>query len=157
MEHAPLILRPQLDAATVRWLVAMLRNCTKSRYALNKSRMVRLADYSLDCLVALRAETAIAYDQRSQGTLQLFRTQQQLDGVAKDVAVLQADGVAYEVLDAVGCRRAEPGLANTRDHIAGACACLATRQGTASCSPAPWRSWPPNSASSSSSRPRSPG
>lgn len=119
MEHAPLILRPQLDAATVRWLVAMLRNCTKSRYALNKSRMVRLADYSLDCLVALRAETAIAYDQRSQGTLQLFRTQQQLDGVAKDVAVLQADGVAYEVLDAVGCRRAEPGLANTRDHIAG--------------------------------------
>ena len=44
MKHAPLILRPNLDAAMLVWMAQMLRNCTSTRYALNKSRMLRLAD-----------------------------------------------------------------------------------------------------------------
>ena len=35
--------------------------------------------------VKVRAETGIAYDERAQGTLQLFRTQKQLDGIGKDI------------------------------------------------------------------------
>ncbi|MBN9272336.1 MAG: FAD-dependent oxidoreductase, partial [Mesorhizobium sp.] len=46
MEHAPLILRPKVDGAMLSWMVKMLRNCTSGRYAINKSRMLRLADYS---------------------------------------------------------------------------------------------------------------
>lgn len=38
---APLILRPKLDAAMLSWLVRMLSNCTATRYALNKGRMLR--------------------------------------------------------------------------------------------------------------------
>src|SRR5450830_548717 len=78
MRHAPLIVRPRLDMAMVRWTVAMLRNCTHDRYALNKSRMVRLAEYSRDQIDLLRRETGITYDGRQQGTLQLFRTEKQL-------------------------------------------------------------------------------
>ena len=65
-------------------------NCTERAYALNKSRMVPIAEYSRDCLKALRAETGIAYDERTLGTLQLFRTQKQLDGIGKDIEILQA-------------------------------------------------------------------
>lgn len=119
MEHAPLILRPKLDAATISWLLSILRNCTEARYALNKSRMVRLAEYSRDLLIALRADTGIAYDERSRGTLQLFRTQAQMDAIGKDVEVLKSYGVPYEVLDAVGCAVAEPGLANALEPIVG--------------------------------------
>ncbi|MBB3975207.1 D-amino-acid dehydrogenase [Rhizobium azooxidifex] len=119
MKHAPLIIRPMADAATWRWMMAMLSNCTSARYATNKGRMVRLAEYSRDCLIALREETGIAYDHRTQGTLQLFRTQKQLDGIGKDVEVLRADGVPYEVLDPAGCIKAEPGLARVKDRIVG--------------------------------------
>lgn len=119
MDHPPLILRPKLDPAMIGWLLAMLRNCTPSRYALNKGRMVRLAEYSRDRLIDLRAETGIRYDERMRGTLQLFRTQHQLDGVAKDVEVLRAGGVPFEVLDRAGCIAAEPGLANARDTLVG--------------------------------------
>ena len=90
MRHAPLILRPALDGEMLSWLFSMLSNCTASRYALNKGRMVRLAEYSRDRLIALRAATGIAYDERMQGTLQLFRTQYQLDGIGKDIEVLRA-------------------------------------------------------------------
>jgi len=62
----------------------MLRNCNAASYAENKERMVRLAEYSRDCIRALRAETGIAYEGREQGTLQVFRTQQQLDGAANE-------------------------------------------------------------------------
>ena len=119
MQHAPLILRPTFDVAMWRWIVAMLGNCTEKAYAVNKSRMVRLAEFSRDQLIALRQETGISYDERSQGTLQLFREQKQLDGIGKDVAVLQADGVPFEVLDKAGCIAAEPGLANSQSPIVG--------------------------------------
>jgi D-amino-acid dehydrogenase len=119
MEHAPLILRPKLDAAMLSWMVKMLSNCTSERYAINKSRMLRLADYSRIALADLRQETGIAYDERMQGTLQLFRTQQQLEASAKDVKALAADGIPYEVLDPEGCIRVEPALKHVREKIVG--------------------------------------
>lgn len=119
MEHAPLIIRPNADPAMYAWLFAMLRNCTSSRYAVNKARMVRLAEYSRDLLMALRQETGITYDARSRGTLQLFRTQAQLDAIGKDIEVLRAGGVPFEVLDRAGCINAEPGLAHSSDPFVG--------------------------------------
>lgn len=119
MTHAPLILRPKIDGEMLGWLAAMLRNCTAARYAVNKERMVRLAEFSRDRLIDLRAETSIAYDERMQGTLQLFRTQKQMDGIARDVEVLRAGGVPFEVLDPAGCIAVEPGLSGVRHKIVG--------------------------------------
>jgi D-amino-acid dehydrogenase len=119
MRHAPLIVRPAAIPHAWRWMAGMLRNCTAARYAVNKARMVRLAEYSRNCLIALRAETGIAYDHRTLGTLQLFRTQKQLDSVGKDIDVLRRSGVPFELLDPAGCVAVEPGLAPVRHRIAG--------------------------------------
>jgi D-amino-acid dehydrogenase len=110
MRHRPFVLWPQLDQGLYRWLGQMLANCNVAAYGTNKGRMVRLAEYSRDVLRDLRDETGIAYDQRTQGTLQLFRTQKQLDAVGDDTAVLDAYQVPYEVLDPAGCIAAEPAL-----------------------------------------------
>ena len=120
MRHSPLVIRPLLDPAMWRWGAMMLANCTERAYALNKSRMVPIAEYSRDCLKALRAATGIRYDERTQGTLQLFRTQKQLDGVGGDVAVLKQYGVPFEVLDRDGFVAIEPAPGLTRDKFVGA-------------------------------------
>jgi D-amino-acid dehydrogenase len=120
MQHSPLVIWPLLDPAMWRWGAMMLANCTERAYALNKSRMVPLAEYSRDCLKALRAETGIAYDDRAQGTLQLFRTQKQLDGIGGDVEVLKQYGVPFEVLDRDGFCRVEPALKITQHKFVGA-------------------------------------
>ncbi|MBK9360812.1 MAG: D-amino acid dehydrogenase [Rubrivivax sp.] len=120
MRHSPLVIWPLLDPDLWRWAAALLANCTERAYALNKSRMVPIAEYSRDCLKALRAETGIAYDDRAQGTLQLFRTQAQLDGIAKDVEVLRQYGVPFEVLDRDGFCRVEPALKITQHKFVGA-------------------------------------
>jgi len=120
MQHSPLVIKPMLDPAMWRWGLAMLRNCTEARYRLNKGRMVRLAEYSRDCLKQLRAETGITYDQREQGTLQLFRTQKQLDGTAKDIEILREYGVPYQLLDRAGYLLYEPALADVKEKFIGA-------------------------------------
>jgi len=120
MRYSPLVIWPLLDPAMWRWGAMMLANCTAKAYALNKSRMVPIAEYSRDCMKALRADTGIAYDERTQGTLQLFRTRKQLDDTAKDIEVLQQYGVPYEVLDRAGFLRVEPGLTQTQDKFVGA-------------------------------------
>jgi D-amino-acid dehydrogenase len=119
MQHSPLVVRPQLDPAQWRWMLQMLANCNWTSYQRNKGRMVRLAEYSRDCLIQLRADTGIKYDERTQGTLQVFRTQKQLDGSQGDIDVLKEYGVPYEVLDPAGCVGAEPALARVADKIVG--------------------------------------
>lgn len=119
MKHPPLIIRPVPDPNMYVWMLQMLSNCNAARYEVNKGRMVRLAEYSRDVIRALRAEIGIAYDERSQGTLQLFRTAKQVDDASKDIAVLSRFGVQYELLDRPGCITAEPGLARSSVHIAG--------------------------------------
>ncbi len=119
MQHSPLVIKPVLDPAMWRWGLSMLRNCTEARYELNKGRMVRLAEYSRDCMKQLRADTGIQYDERMLGTLQLFRTQAQLDGAHKDIEVLKASGVPYQVLDREGCVQYEPALAGVKDKFVG--------------------------------------
>ncbi|NQD91782.1 D-amino acid dehydrogenase [Pseudomonas sp. CrR25] len=119
-KHAPLAIKATADLDQYLWMAQMLRNCTASRYAVNKERMVRLSEYSRDCLDELRAETGIAYEGRTLGTTQLFRSQAQVDNAAKDIAVLQQSGVPFELLDRAGIARVEPALAGVADKLAGA-------------------------------------
>ncbi|HLX01025.1 MAG TPA: FAD-dependent oxidoreductase, partial [Trinickia sp.] len=118
-KHAPLAIRLDGTQFQLRWMWQMLQNCTAERYAVNKGRMVRLAEYSRDCLQVLRADTGILYEGRTGGTLQLFRTQQQLDGAAKDIAVLKDANVPFELLSPSELARAEPALAATSHKLTG--------------------------------------
>ncbi|RKF47381.1 D-amino acid dehydrogenase [Paraburkholderia fungorum] len=118
-KHAPLAIRLDGTQFQLQWMWQMLQNCTSSRYAVNKGRMVRLAEYSRDCLQALRAETGIQYEGRTGGTLQVFRTQQQFDGAAKDIAVLQEANVPYELLSSAELGQAEPALAAVSHKLTG--------------------------------------
>lgn len=118
-EHAPLAIRPTSDPRQYRWMMQMLSNCTEGRYAVNKERMMRLAEYSRDCLIQLRSDSGVNYEHRELGTLQLLRTQKQLDAAASDIAVLERCGVPYQLLDQAGCIHHEPGLAPSKNKFVG--------------------------------------
>ena len=117
--HAPLAIRADGSLFQLRWMAQMLRNCTGSRYAVNKERMTRVAEYSRDMLRQLRADTGISYDQRTLGTLQVFRTDKQLAAVQNDIAVLQACGVPHRLLGADELPDVEPALAHAQGLLGG--------------------------------------
>ncbi|HEB1253976.1 TPA: D-amino acid dehydrogenase [Escherichia albertii] len=117
--HAPLAVRLDGTQFQLKWMWQMLRNCDTSHYMENKGRMVRLAEYSRDCLKALRAETNIQYEGRQGGTLQLFRTEQQYENATRDIAVLEDAGVPYKLLESSRLAEVEPAQAEVAHKLTG--------------------------------------
>lgn len=118
-EHAPFSVTLDGSLFQLRWMWQMLLNCNVASYAVNKQRMVQLAEYSRDCIKALRASTNIQYEGRQQGTLQLFRDEEQYQAAQNDIAVLQQAGVPYELLSASELAAVEPGLAEVAHKLKG--------------------------------------
>lgn len=118
-QHAPLKIRPDGSLFQIRWMLQMWRNCTQERYAINKERMLRLSGYSQQCLHALQDETGIQFESRRQGTLQLFRTDKQMEDAQRDVKALHDAGVAYDLVEGDRLAEIEPALAHVRHKLVG--------------------------------------
>ncbi|MFZ1726466.1 MAG: D-amino acid dehydrogenase [Albidovulum sp.] len=129
MKRRPLFIWPLISPTMWKWSAQMLMNCNAESYARNKSRMVRVSNYSRDCMPDLIAETGIGYDGREQGTLQLFRTEKQLKGSKADQAILAEFDSPYEVLDRDGCIAVEPALAEVKQKFVGGLRLTADRTG----------------------------
>ncbi len=129
MKRRPLFIWPLISPKMWMWSVQMLRNCNTERYAVNKSRMVRISNYSREALPDLIAETGIEYDGREQGTLQLFRTVKQMQGSRADQEILSQFDSPFEVLDQDGCIGVEPALVEVREKFVGGLRLTADRTG----------------------------
>ena len=117
--HAPLKLRPSLNPAQWQFMLSMLANCTEKAYAINKSRMVRVSEYSRHCINNLQDELQLPFEARKQGLLQVFRSQKQIDDAAKDISVLQEFNVNHRMLNVEECIAREPALARVKHKLVG--------------------------------------
>ncbi|MDQ9833072.1 D-amino acid dehydrogenase [Acinetobacter soli] len=117
--HAPLAINIDGSMWQLQWMAQMLKNCNPASYTTNKERMMRVAEYSRDCLKALRETTGIEYENRAKGTLQVFRSEAQLEAVQRDIQVLEECGVGYALLDREGLTQVEPALAHAQDKLVG--------------------------------------
>jgi len=117
--HAPLAISLDGTSSQLKWMWQMLRNCDTRHYMENKGRMVRLAEYSRDCLKLLRENTGIQYEGRQGGTLQLFRTAEQYENATRDIAVLKDAGVPYQLLESARLAEVEPALAEVAHKLTG--------------------------------------
>jgi len=133
--HAPLAIRADGSLFQLRWMAQMLANCSSARYTVNKERMMRVSEYARDCLRTLRADTGIAYEERSRGTLQLFRTQAQLDAAQRDIAVLRSAACPSNCSAPTNCRRSSRRSPAAAARWPVASDCPMTKPATATCSP----------------------
>ena len=129
MRHRPLFIWPMVDPVMWDWGTRMLLNCNERAYRRNKSRMVRISNYSRDAMTDLLGEIDLDFDLRQRGTLQLFRTEKQLKGSKADQDVLAEYDSPFEVLDRDGCIAVEPGLAHVADKFVGGLRLTADRTG----------------------------
>ncbi len=120
MRHSPLVIRPLLDPAMWRWGLAMLANCTERAYALNKSRMVPIAEYSRDCLKALRAGPASPTTSACRARCSCSAPRRNWTARPRTSRSCGNTSVPYEVLDRAGFVRVEPALALTQHKFVGA-------------------------------------
>ncbi len=129
MKRRPLFIWPLISPTMWKWGIQMLNNCNEGSYAINKSRMVRISNYSRDVMPDLIAETGIEYDGREQGTLQLFRNAKQMKASKADQDILAQFDSPFEVLDPEGCIKVEPALGAVQEKFVGGLQLTADRTG----------------------------
>jgi D-amino-acid dehydrogenase len=119
-EDAPLLFRLRADARQWRWGLQFLRECTPARTRHNIEQIVRLGTYSRNTLQQLRRDRDIAYDQRTQGILHFYTSQQEFDAAEAPAAQMRELGCDRRVISADEAVKIEPALAHIRPQLAGA-------------------------------------
>ena len=114
----PLVIQPMLDPAMWRWGLQMLaqlhRRPLRGQQGAHGAAG-RIQPRLPDGRCATRPASATTSARRARCSCSA--PQKQLDGVGKDIEVLQADGVPFEVLDRDGCVAVEPGLAERAGQV----------------------------------------
>lgn len=119
-EDAPLLLRLRADTRQWSWGLRFLRECTPARTRNNIGQIVRLGLYSREMLQALRRETGITYDHRTQGILHFYTSPREFEAAQKPAELMRELGCERRVVSPGEAVRIEPALAHVRDRLAGA-------------------------------------
>lgn len=119
-EDAPLLFRLRADWRQWLWGLRFLRECSPARTRRNIEQIVRLGTYSRQTLQALRRERNLAYDERTQGILHFYTSQQEFDAAEAPAAQMRALGCDRRVISADEAVKLEPALRHIRPQLAGA-------------------------------------
>lgn len=130
-EDAPFLLRPTALPSMVGWGLAFLRNARPARYRDNMERNLRLASYSLVVLRELRASLGLRYDQRTAGTIKVFRDERAFDEAVARNTVLARLGLDVRPLSPASVVQVEPSLAPVRERLVGGIYCPSDESGDA--------------------------
>lgn len=101
------------------WLARMWGNCNHRDFERNKSRMLALSSYSRESMAALLQKTGLRFDYQQRGTLQVFRTEQQVVAAEQDLRILLDAGVRARRVAKEELLQLEPGLAQSKAPLAG--------------------------------------
>ena len=107
--HAPVRINPRLDTATIRWVWQWWRACRARSFQARRTRMQRLALFSKQRLIETTRRLQLDYE-RSEGTLILLRTAQDVALAKPGLAGLKELGIKFTTLNARQCTLVEPGL-----------------------------------------------
>jgi D-amino-acid dehydrogenase len=119
-EDAPLLFRLRADMRQWLWGLQFMRECTPARTRHNIEQIVRLGTYSRATLQALRADTGLQYDERTQGILHFYTSAKEFDAALKPAEQMRALGCERRVISADEAIRLEPALRHMRNQLAGA-------------------------------------
>lgn len=122
-EDAPLLFRLRPDPHLLCWTLRFLRECTPWRTRKNIRQIVALADYSRQCLRALRSELATAgglhYDHLARGILHVYTDEREFESAIKAADILRDFGCDRRTVSPSECIRIEPALAGARSLLVG--------------------------------------
>ena len=117
--RSPLIINPNMSVETIKFLYRMYKNCNSRSYEINKSRMLRIANYSQKALLEIETDFDLYYEQKKQGSLQLFWDSKEIEKTQKDIAILDKFNINSQLLTAEECVKIEPGLQYVKNKLAG--------------------------------------
>jgi D-amino-acid dehydrogenase len=118
-EDAPLLFRLRPDLNQWLWGLSFLRECTPARTRHNIRQMVNLGLYSRATLQQLRNQTGMDYQQKTEGILHFYTSEQEYADAQGPAAVMREYGCELDMKSPDECVAIEPALAASRAQIVG--------------------------------------
>ncbi|HEY3047939.1 MAG TPA: D-amino acid dehydrogenase [Polaromonas sp.] len=118
-EDAPLLFRLRPDLNQWLWGLSFLRECTPGRTRHNIKQMVNLGLYSRATLQQLRDHTGMDYQQKTEGILHFYTSEQEYADAQGPAAVMREYGCELDMKTPDECVAIEPALAASRAQIVG--------------------------------------
>ena len=119
-DDAPLLLRLKALPSLLTWGPSFVAHSRPARFHDNMARNLRLAMYSLSVMRELRATLDLVYDQRTAGTIKVFRGARALQEGIRRCEQLASLGLIMNTLDPKALIQLEPALSDVSTSIAGA-------------------------------------
>jgi D-amino-acid dehydrogenase len=118
-EDSPMLLRPRALPGLARWGIRFLRESSEPRFRTNTLANVRLAQYSLASLHALRGNGSMQFDHGEVGTLKLVRDPASFEAARAMADWLAEHGVKSHALDRDATVALEPALRPIAQELVG--------------------------------------
>jgi D-amino-acid dehydrogenase len=118
-EDAPLLFRLRPDLNQWLWGLSFLRECTPARTRHNIRQMVNLGLYSRATLQQLRNQTGMDYQQKTEGILHFYTSEQEYADAQGPAAVMREYGCELDMKSPDECVAIEPALVASRAQIVG--------------------------------------
>ncbi|MDB5744658.1 MAG: D-amino acid dehydrogenase [Polaromonas sp.] len=118
-EDAPLLFRLRPDLNQWLWGLQFLRECTPARTRHNIKQMVNLGLYSRATLQQLRDQTGMDYQQKTEGILHFYTSEQEYADAQAPAALMREYGCELDMKSPDQCVAIEPALAASRAKIVG--------------------------------------
>ncbi|MCB1918184.1 MAG: D-amino acid dehydrogenase [Rhodocyclaceae bacterium] len=112
-------LRPRLDRAQWRWLLAFLGACNHRDRAASIAALAQLARYSRQLVGGLAADPRFDFGWRRNGKLIVYRERRAFESARRGLAPAATDDAPQCVLDVPACCRLEPALARVASQLIG--------------------------------------
>jgi D-amino-acid dehydrogenase len=130
-EDAPFLVRPSALPAMFGWGLSFIAHSSPARQRASMEANLRLASYSLEALRELRASLKLAYDERSNGTIKVFRDHKAFKVAAARGAQLAQMGLDVRAVTPAEAIALEPALWPVGDRLVGALYCPSDESGDA--------------------------
>lgn len=110
---SPLYIRPSRDPRFVSFMIAMLRNCTTTKFESGLRNLMALNHRTFELFDELE-RSGLQFENHRSGLVQLFRTQKSLDSHAEEMALVRSlGGDEFDVLTSARTAQMMPGLSNS--------------------------------------------
>ncbi len=130
-EDAPFLVRPAALPAMLGWGLSFIAHSSPGRQRDSMAANLALASYSMATLCELRATLRLAYDERTNGTLKVFRARKAFDAAVARNAQLTQMGLDVRAVTPAEAVALEPALAPVADRLVGAIYCPGDESGDA--------------------------
>jgi D-amino-acid dehydrogenase len=112
-EDAPLLIRPTIEWAKIKWLAKFLYHTIRGDYAVNTAETIRLGIESRKLYQqAISEENIIDFDQNNCGILHFYKDQQYFKTAVAAKHMYESNGCEWTILDKKKLKAIEPAISD---------------------------------------------